>query len=103
MILKIGNLKMLGPWCFYDTRKIILYKNLNLEYYDADKNEIKGIIHINQDFIAVKKDKVIFDLICKEKTFSFICRKEEEAQSWVDIINRNILEYAHKFHIRKIK
>lgn len=91
-VLKMGNLKMLSPWNFYDNRKMIFYKNLNFEYYDIEKNELKGTINLNSDFTAIRKDTFQFDLVSKGKIFSFISRKEEEIKDWIDIINKTINE-----------
>jgi len=84
---------MLSNWNFFDNRKIIFYKNLIFEYYDPEKNELKGTISLNTDFIAKKKDNFQFDLINKAKIYSFISRREEEINEWVDIINSNIYEF----------
>lgn len=99
---KIGNLKMLSPWNFFDNRKIIFYKNLNFEYYDVDRNELKGTINLNSDFTVVKKDTFQFDLVAKGKVFSFISRKEEDIKDWVEVINKTIVESKRKW-LRKSK
>jgi len=101
-ILKIGNLKMLSSWKFFDNRKIIFYKNLNFEYYDTDKNELKGIIDLKIDSTAMKKDNFQFDLVAKGKVFSFISRREEDIKEWVEIINKSINEHK-KCKFKKTK
>ncbi len=92
-VIKIGNLKMLSPWNIFDNKKIIFYKNLNFEYYDPNKNELKGNIYLNQGFTAKKTNNFQFDLVAIEKVYSFNSRKEDEIKEWVEIINKNINEY----------
>jgi len=99
-ILKMGNLKMLSPWNFFDNRKIILYKNLNFEYYDIERNELKGTISLNSDFTATKKNTCEFDLVSKGKVYSFISRKEEDVKDWVNLINKTVNE-TNKNCLRK--
>lgn len=80
---------MLSPWNFYDKRKIIFYKDLSLEFYDLEKNEIKGSIIITPDFLAIQRDKFHFDLTSLRITYSFLSKDEKEVKCWVDVINNN--------------
>ena len=86
---------------FWDNRKIIFYKNLNFEYFEMDKNELKVKIQITIDFKAVMKNENQFDLISSEKTYSFFSKKEGEISNWVDLINKNIEQDSRKGCILK--
>lgn len=84
-----GLVKKMKFLFLHDTRQLILYNNFTLEYHDADKNILKGVIKLSKNTVVQKKDEITFTVTNPDREFTFKTL-DVPAQTWVKEINEII-------------
>lgn len=93
-ILKMGILKKKSPWFYYDKRKIILFNSPRIDYFEPYTNVLKGTILLDKSCQAKLVDKIKFELVTPNRTYTFMCKKKFEISPWVQAINEAIEKFA---------